>query len=368
MSDVSVRGSQGATGRRGGASPAAAVLSVVAISATVSGAAGIAALAVTPLAERLTLGAWGLLWTQCLALIIGGALSALSALVAFVATLRRGLRVDASHGRPLRRGARRLVADVAASAPWSARVELRTDDTRFVALPSREIPEDLRPVLALAWREAARREHAAVASFAELSVDLIAVGAPPELVAAAHSDALDEVRHAQICFAVARELDGAALGPAPFADARAAARVAHRDRTAALVELARSAVRDGVVGEGLSARVLAKLAQRCALVGPRAALRQLASDESRHAAHAWRIVAWCLQEGGEPVRRALVDVSASLPERATPEIPTAMRDGACEVFGVHGEALERDEYVKVRDRARLKLAALTQSSAQAVAA
>lgn len=37
----------------------------------------------------------------------------------------------------------------------------------------------------------------------------------------------------------------------------------------------------------------------------RAALARIAEDESRHAALAWRTVAWALQRGGAPVRAAV---------------------------------------------------------------
>ena len=54
-----------------------------------------------------------------------------------------------------------------------------------------------------AWTADALLEHASVASFSRLSLALLAVGAPADLVALAHRAALDEIRHARLCFALA---------------------------------------------------------------------------------------------------------------------------------------------------------------------
>src|SRR5688572_6390900 len=82
-----------------------------------------------------------------------------------------------------------------------------------------------------------------------ITLDLIALGAPPALVAAAQRDALDEIRHAELCFSLARALDGGALGPAPFPEVqRARARSSARPR--ALAQLAVDALIDGALHEG----------------------------------------------------------------------------------------------------------------------
>jgi hypothetical protein len=60
-------------------------------------------------------------------------------------------------------------------------------------------------------------EHASIAAFARLTLHLLAVGAPPELVERAHLASLDEIRHARACFALARRYGGRALGPGPLA-------------------------------------------------------------------------------------------------------------------------------------------------------
>jgi hypothetical protein len=60
-----------------------------------------------------------------------------------------------------------------------------------------------RAVLAAAWTQDALVEHASVAAFARTTLELMALGAPAELVAGAQAAAADEVRHARVSFALA---------------------------------------------------------------------------------------------------------------------------------------------------------------------
>ena len=64
-------------------------------------------------------------------------------------------------------------------------------------------PGPLRDAVVKAWTTAARAEHASVASFARFTLQLLHLGAPADLVADAQQAALDEVRHARLCFGVA---------------------------------------------------------------------------------------------------------------------------------------------------------------------
>jgi hypothetical protein len=127
-------------------------------------------------------------------------------------------------GRRHRKGRKLLAPETEAGAAW-----IGAEPTPLAL----GIPEEERDALGAEWRDNGKKEHASVAAFAQLTLDLMAVGAPPELVAAAQRDALDEVRHAAACFAIARDIDGLAESPSPFPDARAVDRAdADRDRRA----------------------------------------------------------------------------------------------------------------------------------------
>ncbi|MBS2016197.1 MAG: ferritin-like domain-containing protein [Deltaproteobacteria bacterium] len=204
-----------------------------------------------------------------------------------------------------------------------------------------------RAALAAQWRENGRTEHASVAAFAKLTLDLVALGAPPDLVAAANRDALDEIRHAELCFGLARALDGKAESPGAFAQAKTG-RTLPRTRTMALAELAVDSLVDGALHEGISARIVAKLARRCADPKIASMMKEIAADEGRHARHGWDVVRWCLAEGGVPVAKALAGALSSLPAKMSSPMPAEARDGRWERFGIMGEALEEEEHRAAR--------------------
>jgi hypothetical protein len=251
--------------------------------------------------------------------------SALGMLIAYVAT------VGFSRGRQLRRFGRVLLPRLRSSAAWT---------TAAVPLGQRD---DVPAGLADQWRENGKTEHASVAAFARLTLDLMALGAPPTLIAAANRDALDEIRHTELCFSLAHALDGKTVSPAPFPQAQRVTTLP-RSRTLALAKLAVDSLIDGALHEGVSARIIAKLAHRCEVPGIRAALKEIAADEGRHSAHGWAAVAWCLEEGGRPVAEALTGALRALPRAMRSALPEAASGGQWERWGIHGHALEAVEY------------------------
>ncbi len=243
--------------------------------------------------------------------------------------------VTFTRGRQLRRHGRVLLPTVREGDLWAA------------PSPSLDVDAQVREGLARQWRENGRTEHASVAAFARLSLDLIALGAPPTLLLSANRDALDEIRHAEICFAIARSIDGKPQSPGPFPEAQRARTLPH-DRTRALAALAVDSLIDGALHEGVSARILARLARRAVDPTIASALKSIAADEGRHAAHGWDVVEWCLAEGGRPVADALRGALAVLPSSMTSPLPEEARDGGWERYGIHGRSLETEEFAKGR--------------------
>lgn len=258
-------------------------------------------------------------------IIVVSLMAAFGLLVAFMGTFAM------SRGRQLRKRGKVLLPPLVPDGAW-ARLPLEDG-----------IPADVRAAVAARWRENGRTEHASVAAFARLTMDLVALGAPPELICSANLDARDEIRHAELCFSLAKALDGQDGGPGPFPEAQTA-RTLPSNRTLALAELAVDSLIDGALHEGLSARIIAQLARRCERPAIRALLLELAADEGRHSAHGWDVVKWCIAEGGAPVAHALRGAAAMLPEHPTTDLPPAARNGSWEVFGIHGVALEREQH------------------------
>jgi hypothetical protein len=178
-------------------------------------------------------------------------------------------------GRPYRDGAGALRAPVRSSSPVVASLR------------------------AQAWERAGAEEHASVAAFARLSLELMAHGAPSELLRDVHRAALDEVGHAERCWSMARRFGAGSIGAGPF-PFRAPVAV---DVT--LAALAADAVREGCLGETLGAHLAAVAAERAPEPEVRAELVVIAAEEAEHAVLSFRIVAWALAVGGAEVLAAV---------------------------------------------------------------
>jgi hypothetical protein len=155
---------------------------------------------------------------------------------------------------------------------------------------------ELRRELARAWQRAAQLEHASIASFARFSLQLLSVAAPAQLVAAAHVAALDELRHAQLCFGLASVYAGVALGPAPLALEPG---VFELPDLAAVIE---ATVVEGCIGETLAAAEAQAASASAESAALRDVLSTIARDEGEHASLAFRCVAWALGVAGDPLR------------------------------------------------------------------
>ncbi|MDP2340357.1 MAG: hypothetical protein Q8O67_05325 [Deltaproteobacteria bacterium] len=127
-------------------------------------------------------------------------------------------------------------------------------------------------------------EHASVASFARSTLELMAHGAPLELIRRTAQAALDEVRHAEQCFAIARRLDDVDVVIGPLE--------ALAPRSGTLRELAERTRSEAAIPESLFAAEALAAAERCDDDVIRAVLLEQARDEAEHAALAWDIVRW----------------------------------------------------------------------------
>jgi hypothetical protein len=158
---------------------------------------------------------------------------------------------------------------------------------------------DVRAALADAWASDALLEHASVAAFARFSLELLAWGAPSDLVTDAHLAALDEVRHAGHCFRLASAYRGAPVEPARFPLEGSVPIAAN------LPALAVATFHEGCVGETIAALVASEQRARASDPAVQAVLDGIAADEARHAELAWRTVAWAIRAGGADVVEAL---------------------------------------------------------------
>ena len=173
---------------------------------------------------------------------------------------------------------------------WPRFVE-RDGWTRTAEARCGAMSEEVRAALIEVWLRDAAFEHASIASFARLSLELIALGAPAELVRAAHRAALDEIEHAELALTIASELAGKTLGPAPLAT--------QPTEAPSFAALARDCFRDGCYGETVA--VMLARASYDATHDPdlRGVYRQIAAEEQRHAELSFQIVAWAVGRSAE---------------------------------------------------------------------
>jgi hypothetical protein len=199
--------------------------------------------------------------------------------------------------------------------------------------------------LASAWAQDALAEHASVAAFARLSLQLLAFGAPAHLVEASQRASLDELKHTRFCFERANRYAEEPLGPGCL------------DTSGALDDadfesLMFSNIVEGCIGETLAAVRVGEQARRTNEEGLAAALSAISEDEARHAELAYRILSWGFAVQHEATHRALSRALAAsqwpTPEDSTSDPPDSDR------WHRHGR-LTRDE------RAELDHATWTQT-------
>jgi hypothetical protein len=194
------------------------------------------------------------------------------------------------HGRPLRLRGKPLRAtvkpgDAAASAEWSA-------GPVPGAMEVAALSSGTRGVLARMWREDGRTEHASVPAFTRMSWQLMGVGAPASLVSGCHRAAMEEVEHAQRCFALARAYGASDTAVQAMPSLLASAASEEGSIQATVAALVRDNVVDGGLMEGLSADVVAARAAVCEVAEVREVLEQIAREERSHAALSWAALGW----------------------------------------------------------------------------
>ena len=152
-------------------------------------------------------------------------------------------------------------------------------------------------------QEEARAEYASVASFGELALELLALGAPVDLVRRCHQAATEEIGHA-VSIEALHGRAAAAFGPMPLLLRRRIGG-SRRRRRALLVRLAVESYRDGWLNEGAAATELEERARAAATDAERAVWQRMADEERSHAELARDIVLWCHSQNEDAVGRAL---------------------------------------------------------------
>jgi hypothetical protein len=188
-------------------------------------------------------------------------------------------------------------------APRLAPPVSRTDWATELASVSKQLDADLGARLAAAWTELGQMEHASIAAFARFTLELLAFGAPRALVEQAQAAMADETRHAKICFGLASAYAGRAIGPGPL-------EMTGVNLSTDLAASALTAFIEGGIGETVAAAEAGEAAASATDPTIARLLAGIAEDEARHAALAWRFIAWALASSSSAAReRILAELS-----------------------------------------------------------
>lgn len=206
--------------------------------------------------------------------------------------------------------------------------------------PSAEYSAYEREALAAAWSRRAQFEHASIASFARFTMQLLSIGAPPELVDRAQRATGEELRHAMSALGIASSLAGEALA---FGDLD----IAGAPVQESLGDIVVATVIEGCVGETIAAMEARACADEALDPEIREALSRIALEESEHAALAWAFVGWALARDPSlagTVRTAFQSAFAAAAAPPEEALPDAVQTGhgflaASEIRSLRASAL-----------------------------
>jgi hypothetical protein len=173
---------------------------------------------------------------------------------------------------------------------------------------SSQLDEPTRVALEALWLQDARGEHASIPAFSRISWQLAMLGAPPELLEWAHKAALEEIGHAQLCFAIAEGYGNCSYSVQPIPEMWQGG----FDLTDDPIELMVSeTLFDGCLIEGFSAHLAAAAHMQCKDPAILAALEKIAGEEKSHTAFSWALLEWLLERYPVKVRAI---VQSALPD------------------------------------------------------
>ena len=160
------------------------------------------------------------------------------------------------------------------------------------------------------WLDVARMEHASIAAFARFTLQLLALGAPAELVASSSKAMADETRHARLAFGMVKAFGGLPMGPGALGLDGAFGDAVDPE------ELLRIVYREGCVGETIAALEAREGADRSGLT----VFKSIAADEADHATLAWASVKWLAEQIGPRAARVLAEELERAAARSVPVV------------------------------------------------
>jgi len=220
------------------------------------------------------------------------------------------------------------VADVAAdvlepvSAWWLTGTPLEAEHQRLMRRRANPIPWDRTTVaelspaerqrLAETWTRRSAAEYLAVSTFAVLAIDLVAAGAPADVLSLCMRAGIDEVRHAELCLRMIEIYSGKRLMPPPGMSS-----LPDEPTRPKLHQALANAILVSCVSETYATTVLTATRDITTDPTTHAVLTSIYSDEVMHARLGWSYLRLALEQGGA----AAIDAAAAM-------VPVALRGNA----------------------------------------
>ena len=242
--------------------------------------------------------------------------------------------ISCAIGRPFLVDEIERLGDVVSRGDWGGGLVTQSYEA-FHAFES--LGEAARATLTSHWCRVGQMEHASIAAFARFALQLLSLGAPPQLVERTQAAMADETHHTRLAFALASRYAGAGLGPGVL-----------RTDDALLAgseeQILRLTIREGCIGETVAAMEAAEALEGARDEAVRDVLKTVATDEAKHAELAWQFLKW--RASIDPVGVAVVlreELSRAMTSAATGESSAesiartdAANDGDGDALRAHG--------------------------------
>lgn len=177
-------------------------------------------------------------------------------------------------------------------------------------------------VVTAEWRRRTEAEYTSAAIAHQVTLWLIQLGAPPDLIRDGLGVVEDELAHSELSAEVA-DSAGGDVG-SPVIDPAAMIIAAGSDPSTALVS---SILRFFCIGETVAVPLFRMLRRHCSVPVAVRALDRIMRDEGRHRQFGWDVLDWALLAGGSSIRDAMVDqVPAMMSEVVSAYAPTLNDD------------------------------------------
>lgn len=175
------------------------------------------------------------------------------------------------------------------------------------------------------WRRRTEAEYISAAIAQQVTLWLIQLGGPPDLIRDGLRIVADELTHSELSAAVATS-----AGPGAAPPVLDPATLALTGGSQPLDGLVSAILRYFCVGETIAVPLFRMLRRRCSVPIAREALDRVLRDETRHRQFGWDVLDWALLAGGPAVHQRMIEQApAALDEVITAYVTSGdLPDGA----------------------------------------